>query len=85
MEAHDFSQELAAFEKRKSELLDVCEGKFSVFKNAQYLGSFDTYLAAYEARLKAWGDVPFLVKQVLREERSETTPALMLGLIHAST
>ena len=49
MQAHDFSQELAAFEKRKSELLDVCEGKFAVFKADQYLGIFDTYLAAYEA------------------------------------
>jgi hypothetical protein len=84
MQAHDFSQELAAFEKRKSELLDVCEGKFAVSKADQYLGTFDTYLAAYEAGLKAWGNVSFLVKEVLREERSETMPGV-LGLIHAGS
>jgi hypothetical protein len=49
-------------------LLDVCEGKFAVFKGDQYLGTFDSYLAAYEAGLKAWGNVPFPVKQALREE-----------------
>jgi hypothetical protein len=64
--------------------LDVCEDKFAVLKGDRYLGAFDAYLAAYDAGLKAWGNVPFLIKQVLREERTETMPALALGLIHAS-
>lgn len=58
MDAHDFSLELAAFEKRKAELLELCEGKFAVFKGAQFLGAFDSFLAAYSAGLKRVGRRP---------------------------
>jgi len=84
MDAHDFSLELSAFEKRKAELLEFCEGRFAVLKGEHFLGAFDSHLAAYSAGLKEWGNVPFLIKQVLRQERSETMPALVLGLIHAN-
>jgi hypothetical protein len=84
MEPYDFSPEMAAFDKMKSELLKTCEGKFAVFKNDIFLGVFDTWLAAYRAGINAWGNVPFLIKPVLKQEHTESMPALVLGLIHAN-
>jgi len=78
-----FAEELAAFEAKKPELLKLCEGKFAVFKGAQFLGVFDTPMAAYSAAIAKWGNVPFLIKQVLKIERVESIPALSLGVINA--
>ncbi len=82
MEPHDFSVELAAFENKKPKLLNLCEGKFGVFKADRFLGAFDSYLAAYQAGSKEWVNVSFLIKQIVKEERSETMPpfALVLAL-----
>jgi hypothetical protein len=84
MEPYDFSQETIAFEKLKAELLKTCEGKFAVLKGDNFLGAFDTWLAAYQAGIKAWGNVPFLIKPVLEHEHTEFMPALVLGLIHVN-
>ncbi len=78
-----FSEELRAYESKKPELLKLCEGKFAVFKGAEFLGVFDTPSAAYSAGLQRFGNDAFLIKPVLREERVEQIPALHLGLIHA--
>ena len=79
-----FAQEQKAFEAKKAELLELCEGKFAVFKGTELLGTYDAAETAYEAALAKFGNTPFLVKQVLREERVETIPAFHLGLVNAS-
>lgn len=84
MEPYNFSQELAAFEKIKGELLKTCEGKFAVLKGDKFLGAFDTWLAAYQAGINAWGNVPFLIKPVLEHPYIESMPALVLGLVHVN-
>ncbi len=78
-----FSDEFAAYERKKPELLRLCEGKFAVFKGPEFLGVFDTPSAAYSAGIERCGNEAFLIKPVLREERVEQIPALHLGLIHA--
>lgn len=78
-----FSEELAAFECKKPELLRLCEGKFAVFRKSEFLGVFDTPSTAYSAGIERFGNEAFLLKPVLREERVEQMPALHLGLIHA--
>ena len=78
-----FSEELKAYERKKSELLKLCEGKFAVFKGAEFVGVFDTPAAAYSAGIERYGNDAFLIKPVLREDRVEQIPALHLGLIHA--
>jgi hypothetical protein len=83
MAAYDFTKELEAFSEKKEELLRVCEGKYAVFHKNEFLGVFDTHKAAYENGLSKWGNVPFLIKQVLKEEPVESMPALCLGLVHA--
>ncbi len=70
-----FTEELTAFEHRKQELLNLCEGKFAVFKGSEFLGVFDTPQAAYDAGLNKWGNVAFLITsfhKVSRPERRRT-------------
>ena len=66
-----FEAEMRAFEARKEELLRSCEGKFAVFRGDEFLGVFDTASGAYTAGITKWGEVPFLIKEVTREERIE--------------
>ena len=80
-----FQEELLAFDKKKQELVQLCEGKFAVFKASEFLGVFDTPQAAYDAGLNKWGNVPFLIKPVVKEEKPQQIPALYLGLLHAGT
>ena len=78
-----FTDELSAYEKRKTELLLLCEGKFAVFRGGEFLGVYDSPQAAYDAGLVKWGNVSFLIKPVVREEIMEKIPALFLGVLHA--
>jgi hypothetical protein len=81
----EFKKELAAFEAKKDELLKLCEGKFALFKGSEFLGVYDTPQAAYDAGLNKWGNVPFLIKPVVKEEKPQQIPALYLGLLHAGS
>lgn len=74
-----FEQENKAFEERKAELLQLCAGKFALFKGSAFGGVFDTDQAAYSAGIEKYGNVPFLVKQVGKEKTVEEMPALFLG------
>ena len=78
-----FAEELKAYERKKAELLALCEGKFAVFKGTEFVGVFDTPGAAYSAGIQRCGNDSFLIKPVLKEEPVERIPALHLGLIHA--
>ena len=78
-----FQEELKAFEARKGELLDVATGKYAVFKDSGFLGVFDTPAAAYDAAVLKYGNVPFLVKHVRKEDRVEHAPVLFWGISHA--
>jgi hypothetical protein len=79
----DFSAELAAFEAQKEELLKLCLGKLAVFKGSKFLGTFDNFSAAYAAGIKEWGNVPFLIQEIIPQAPVAQAPALCLGLIHA--
>jgi hypothetical protein len=78
-----FEEELEVFAERKDELLSLCEGKFAVFKGKEFAGVFDTPGAAYSEGVVRFGNVPFLIKPVLKDDRVESMPALHIGLSHA--
>jgi hypothetical protein len=75
--------ELDAFARMKEQLLTAYEDKFVLLKGEQFLGSYDTAEAAYNAGVGAFGQEPFLVKKVSRVEQVFTNHALSHGLIHA--
>ena len=76
-------RELEHFEAHRAEWLVHHEGKFALIRGDQLQGVYDTADAAYEAGVDQWGNVPFLVKQILPEDLVEQSPALVYGLLHA--
>ncbi len=78
-------QELAYYNQHRADLLSKYEGKFLLIKGSELVGSFENAEAAYQEGLRRFGNTPFLIKQVLREERVEHIPALTLGIVHASS
>lgn len=76
-------KELEYFNAHRNEWLKHYEGKFALVKDGQLAGTFDTPPDAYEEGIKRFGNTPFLIKQVLKEERVEQIPALNLGILHA--
>ena len=78
-----FEQENKAFEERKAELLELCPGKFAIFKGSEFGCTYDTAQAAYSAGIEKYGNVSFLMTQVVEHKSVAQMPALFLGLIHA--
>ena len=78
-----FQEELKTYGRLKDELLKLCEGKFALIRGSEFVGVFDTAGAAYNSGIDRFGNVSFLIKPVLRQERVEQIPALNLGLLHA--
>jgi len=71
------------FEEHKEELLKHYEGQFVLIKDDQLVGAFTTEEEAYQTGLKKFGNQPFFIKKVAKEEEVVHFPALTLGLLHA--
>jgi hypothetical protein len=78
------TEELAYYDQHKAEFLSKYESKFVLIKGSELIGSYDSAEAAYFEGLRRFGNSPFLIKQVLREDRIEQIPALSLGILNAS-
>lgn len=79
-------EELHFFEKNKEEYLKYYEGQFVLIKGKKLIGSFTTEEEAYKVGVERFGNTPFLIKQVVKQEPINAIPALMLGLVrNAST
>lgn len=80
-------KEHAFFESIKQELRKHHMDKFVVIVGEEQIGVFDSDQAAYEAGIKAKGNVPMLIKHVTPtdEEQRFEAPSLFLGLMHADS
>lgn len=75
--------ELEYFEQHREEWVKHHVGKFALVRMDNLHDVYDTPEAAYEAGVELWGNVPFLIKQILPEDPIEQAPALVYGLLHA--
>ena len=75
--------ELSFFESMKAQWLTAHEGKFVLIKGQELMGVFESQEQAYSVGLERLGNIPFLIKQVVKEEPVQTIPALHFGLIRA--
>jgi len=75
--------EAAFFEAKRDELLRSAQGKVVLIKGEEIVGIFDTPEQAYAEGLKRFGNTPFFIKAIEREEPPASIPALYLGLIRA--
>jgi hypothetical protein len=80
-----FEQELAYYNEHRAEFLSKHEWKYLLIKGRELIGVFDNPQAAYVEGLHRFGNNPFLIKQVLKEEPVQQIPALSLGILVASS
>jgi hypothetical protein len=76
-------EELKYFNSIRDELIKNHDGKFALVMGQVLAGTFDRAEDAYGEGVRLYGTKPFLVKQILREEPTETIPALTVGLMDA--
>ena len=72
--------ELETFESHRNELLGKSEGKFALVYKNQIVGVFDSEKDAIAQGYQRFGNVPFLVKQVVKVEAPESFVSSLLAL-----
>jgi hypothetical protein len=60
--------ELKTYERHRDELLGKSEGKYVLVHSTEIAGVFDSKQDAIEQGYERFGNVPFLVKQILKVE-----------------
>lgn len=78
-----FKEELETFEAKRDDLVQIAEGKFALIKGPEVIGFFDTQDSAYEEGARLFGNEPFLIKEIRREDPLIDIPAYSLGILHA--
>ncbi len=64
-------EEVQTYENRKPELLGTSEGKFVLIKGGEVAGIYESETDAITDGYNRFGNVPFLVRQVLRVEPTQ--------------
>ena len=83
MDADALIQEQEFFDANRKEWLTKHPGKFALIKSAELVGTFDTAENAYVAGVERFGNVPFLIKQIVERDPIGTIPVLSFGLLRA--
>ncbi len=68
MKTCSFEKELAVYEAAKPGLVAHELGKFVLIRDGQVVNTFDAELDAIKAGYQKFGNVPFLVKQIVEVE-----------------
>lgn len=71
--------ELKTYEQNRDNLLGTAEGKFALIHNTQVVGIYDSKMDAITAGYQQFGNVPFLVKQILKVEAPLNFISNLLG------
>ena len=72
--------ELKTYAEKLETLLGTHEGKFVIIRGDQMLGTFDSQLDAIAGGYRQLGNVPFLVKQVVKVEMPLNFVSNLLGV-----
>lgn len=76
--------ELKTYEHNRDHLLGTAEGKFVLIHDSHVIGLFDSKLDAIALGYQQFGNVPFLVKHVLKVEPPHLFLSNRLGLVQNS-
>ncbi len=80
MDASIMKSELETYERRRETLLVQAEGKWVLIRGDQVVGTFDTNMDAVADGYRRFGNVPFMVKQILRVETPENFISNQIGI-----
>lgn len=72
--------ELGTYERHRERLLGMAEGKFVLIQNEEIVGVYDSKMDAIAQGYQKFGNVPFLVKQVVRIETPQNFISNLLGV-----
>ena len=72
--------ELGTYDAKRDELLASAEGKFVLIKGEEMAGVYDSQADAIRQGYQLFGNVPFLVKQVLRIETPQNYTSNLLAV-----
>ena len=72
--------ELRTYEQHREHLLGTAEGKFVLIRNEEIIGIFDSKMDAIARGYEKFGNVPFLVKQILKVEAPLDFLSSLLGV-----
>ncbi|MFQ5895550.1 MAG: hypothetical protein ACE5JJ_07010 [Nitrospinota bacterium] len=68
------------YEKHRERLLGTDEGKFALIKDEELIGVYDSRMDAIAQGHEKLGNVPFLVKQIVRVEVPQNFISSLLGV-----
>ena len=72
--------ELRIYEQQREHLLGTAEGKFVLIRNEEIVGVYDSKMDAIAQGYQKFGNVPFLVKQILKVEAPLDFLSNLLGV-----
>ena len=72
--------ELKTYEQHKNELLGTAGGKFVLIRGTDVIGVYDSKMDAIAQGYKQFGNVPFLVKQIVEVETPQNFISVHLGI-----
>lgn len=73
-------KEIATYEEQKGNLLGTSEGKFVLIHDDQIQGVFESKKDAIAQGYRQFGNVPFLVKMIVKIETPQNFVTNLLGL-----
>ena len=73
-------KELEAYNAQKNELIGRSRGKFALIKDDHVIGVFDTKIDAIRQGYERFGNVAFLVKQIVEVEAPQNFTSNLLGI-----
>ena len=72
--------EIKTYEQQRDNLLGTSEGKFVLIRGGQVAGIFDSKMDAIAAGYQQFGNVPFLVKQIVKIETPKNFVSHLLAV-----
>jgi hypothetical protein len=72
--------EIKTYEQHRDTLLGTSEGKFVLIRGNQVGGIFDSKMDAIAAGYQQFGNVPFLVKQIVKIETPQNFVSNLLAV-----
>lgn len=72
--------ELKTYDQQRDHLLATAEGKFVLIHGAQVVGVYESEMDAISQGYKQFGNVPFLVKEILKIDTPLSFVSGLLGV-----
>jgi len=73
-------KELETYERNRAQLVGKAKGKYALVKESEIVSVFDSESDAIRAGYERFGNVPFLVKQIVEIETPENFTSNLMGV-----